>query len=205
MRVVQKDRTGHPTLTADANEIQVTASALPEDKLSVQLQLKDVVIEAGEEPNPRLAFVRSFVVDAPVPAKTVEAQLVSHFNDNSATAMTTSEWMALRREWMKISNGIISEMHARASFAVSCLILVMVGCYLGMMFKSGNFLSAFALSVTPALMCIALIVAGQQTCMNVPYTVKENFKNPLDLGIALIWSGNAAAFVLMVVMIGVPV
>ena len=39
----------------------------------------------------------------------------------------------------------------------------MVGAALGMMFKSGNFLSAFALSAVPALVCIALIVTGQHT------------------------------------------
>ena len=60
-----------------------------------------------------------------------------------------------------------------------------------MMFKSGNFLTAFAISVVPALICIALIVAGQHTCENIPWKL-ENFHNPLNLGIALIWSGNVA-------------
>ena len=59
-----------------------------------------------------------------------------------------------------------------------------------MMFRSGNFLTAFALSVVPALICIALIVAGQHTCENVPWKL-DNFQNPLNLGLALIWSGNA--------------
>jgi hypothetical protein len=79
------------------------------------------------------------------------------------------------------------------------LILVIVGCALGMMFKSGNFLSAFALSVVPALVCIALIVAGQHTCENVPWKL-DNFQNPLSLGLSLIWSGNVVVLVLAAVL-----
>jgi lipopolysaccharide export LptBFGC system permease protein LptF len=101
----------------------------------------------------------------------------------------------LNRDLIRVSNGVISEVHSRISFAVSCLILVIVGCCLGIMFKSGNFLTAFAVSVAPALVCIALIVAGQQTCENIPWNL-DNFKNPLNLGLALIWSGNAAVFAL---------
>jgi hypothetical protein len=82
---------------------------------------------------------------------------------------------------------------------VSCLILVIVGCCLGMMFKSGNYLTAFALSVIPALVCIALIVAGQHTCENVPWNL-TNFKNPLNLGLTLIWSGNAMVLVIAVAL-----
>jgi len=68
------------------------------------------------------------------------------------------------------------------------------------MFKSGNFLSAFALSVMPALLCIALICAGQHTACNIPYKVSANFHNPLNLGIVLIWLGNVATFIIAIVL-----
>ena len=74
---------------------------------------------------------------------------------------------------VSLGNGIVSESNSRASFAVSCLILVMVGCSLGMMFRSGNFLTAFAVSFIPALLCITLIVAGQQTCRPSPGTTRN--------------------------------
>jgi hypothetical protein len=77
----------------------------------------------------------------------------------------------------------------------------MVGCALGMMFRSGNFLSAFALSVIPALICIALIITGQHTCENVPRDV-TNFKNPFELGRNLIWSGNVAVAMIATVLLG---
>jgi hypothetical protein len=89
-------------------------------------------------------------------------------------------------------------MHSRASFAVSCLILVIIGAALGMMFKSGNFLTAFAISVVPALMCIALIVTGANVCSSIPWRNLESFENPLKAGLALIWSGNAIVLVIAI-------
>ncbi|HEX8912014.1 MAG TPA: LptF/LptG family permease, partial [Humisphaera sp.] len=61
------------------------------------------------------------------------------------------DWEVLRREDVVLKNNILAESNGRASFAVSCLILVLVGTALGMMFKSGNFLTAFAISFVPAL------------------------------------------------------
>ncbi|HSH95712.1 MAG TPA: hypothetical protein VK968_16330, partial [Roseimicrobium sp.] len=105
---------------------------------------------------------------------------------------------ALWRELLILKNDIASEMNSRGAFAVSCLFLLMAGCALGMMFKSGNFLSAFALSFIPALLCITLIIAGQRTCGNVPndFWKYGGFRDPLNMGIAIIWSGNAAVFLL---------
>ena len=99
-----------------------------------------------------------------------------------------------------LKNNILAESNGRASFAVSCLILVLVGTALGMMFKSGNFLTAFAISFVPALICITLIVAGQQICHAVPDRI-DTQANPLKVGIAFIWSGNAANFLIAVGLI----
>lgn len=95
----------------------------------------------------------------------------------------------LKREWVILNNNILAEVNGRGSFAASCLILVLVGSSLGMMFRSGNFLTAFAVSFVPALVCITLIVAGQQTCHAVPLQLEAK-TNPLRLGLVFIWSGN---------------
>jgi lipopolysaccharide export LptBFGC system permease protein LptF len=119
-----------------------------------------------------------------------------------AGSLSPEDQMRLRRDLIKQTNSVISEMWARVSFAVSCFILVMVGCALGMMFKSGNFLSAFAISVVPALASIALIVTGQHTCENIPWNIDPaTWTNPLKFGLMLIWSGNAAVFALGVVLL----
>jgi hypothetical protein len=87
-------------------------------------------------------------------------------------------------------------MNSRSAFAVSCLILVIVGCALGMMFRTGNFLTAFALSVIPAILTITLIVTGQQIAQN------THMSAALPMGLTLIWSGNVVVAILAVVLMG---
>jgi len=70
----------------------------------------------------------------------------------------------------------------------------MVGCALGMISKSGNFLQAFAVSVVPALLCIALIVTGQHVCENTPKS--------MGMGLSLIWSGNVIVLIMAIVLLG---
>jgi lipopolysaccharide export LptBFGC system permease protein LptF len=113
------------------------------------------------------------------------------YNADRKLAPSSANW--LRREQVIVNNSVRTELHGRASFAVSCLILVLVGSALGMMFRSGNFLNAFAVSFLPALLCITLVVAGQQTADHVPDVIDRKFldhNNVLHLGLALIWSGN---------------
>lgn len=116
------------------------------------------------------------------------------------TSMNRGEWERLSRETRVLTNGIVSETHGRLSFALSCFILVLVGCSLGMMFRSGNFLSGFAVSFIPALVCITLIVAGKQAADSVPWKF-DPANSALRTGLILIWAGNAANLVLAVVLL----
>ena len=77
----------------------------------------------------------------------------------------------------------------------------MVGYGLGVMFRSGNYLTAFAVSVAPALLSIVLIVTGQHICENIPQEVSKNFVNPLQMGLIVIWTGNAIVLGLAVVLL----
>jgi hypothetical protein len=99
-----------------------------------------------------------------------------------------------------LMNHIISEINGRAAFVVSCLLLVLIGSSLGMMFRSGNFLTAFAVSVIPAMVSTVLIVTGQHTVESTPVHLLTQ-STPIALGLAVIWSGNvligASAFVLL--------
>ena len=99
-----------------------------------------------------------------------------------------------------LTNHIASELNARAAFVVSCLLLVVVGSSLGMMFRSGNFLTAFAVSVVPAMLSTVLIVTGQHTAEATPDWVTAA-NNPLHLGLAIIWSGNVAIAIAAAVMV----
>jgi lipopolysaccharide export LptBFGC system permease protein LptF len=168
--------------------------------LQVEADLIDAVVKSSDEVTPHSSFARDFVVPMPPALRVMESQRNAGFYANSSGA-DADEQMRLKKELIRLRNSAISEAHARVSFALSCLILVMVGCALGMMFKSGNFLSAFALSVAPALMSIVLVVTGQHVCENIPYILPKNFTDPLQIGLYLIWSGNAVVLLLAVVLL----
>lgn len=102
----------------------------------------------------------------------------------------------LRKELAQQKGGVVGELYARLAFIVACIILPIFGAALGMMFRSGNFLTAFAISTIPAAVCVLMIVVGQQILEAKPRIGPEELANPALLepsllGIAVIWSGDA--------------
>ncbi|MEO6437169.1 MAG: LptF/LptG family permease, partial [Tepidisphaeraceae bacterium] len=192
-RLVQTRPDGRIDFTWDAAEIEFSTVPLSDGRMSVKALLHDVKVLTDEGQTARPDFSRQFVIAMPPSLRVLENRELEFYRKVENVPGETRHMLV--RDLIRVSNGVLSEVHSRISFAVSCLILVVVGCCLGIMFKSGNFLTAFAISVVPALVCIALIVAGQHTCENIPWKL-ENFRNPLNMGLALIWSGNAAVFAL---------
>ena len=187
-------------LAAESRELRLKARpAAGEEQLVVDLNLHAAVVTQGGETTERGGFQQTFQMPMPPDIGAIARRQPQHYLNHKS--VSKADQNRLRRELIRLRNGVESELHGRASFAVSCLILVIVGCYLGMMFKSGNFLTAFAVSVVPALLCIALVVTGQHTAESVPWSL-DNFQNPLKLGLALIWSGNVAVLVIAVVLMG---
>ncbi len=196
-----QDRNGTTVLRVDARRLRL--SALPDSarkQMYVTMELQDAIVRAGnDEPTPRKAFPRAFTVPMSADLLALESHDAAYYL--AGGKVLPEQQRSLKRALIVLSNGILSETHGRASFSLSCLILVLVGCALGLMFRSGNFLSAFAVSVVPALICIALIVTGQHTCENVPRDITQ-FQNTKDLGLALIWSGNVAVTLIAAVLLG---
>jgi lipopolysaccharide export LptBFGC system permease protein LptF len=170
-----------------------TESAAPAQarRMLVTVRGYDVIVEADEDPAAHETFPRTINVPMPDDLLAIERHDVRHYLTSQSAGRRERE--ELRNHYDKLVSSIRSEMHARASFAVSCFILVMVGSALGMISKSGNFLSAFAVSVVPALLCITLIVTGQHVCENTPKSMR--------LGLSLIWSGNVAVLVLGTILL----
>lgn len=195
---VREMRKGNDFRTLSANQIRITA--VPDNNSKSMYVTIDYFDVASTLAAPRPSIRTSFSM--PMPDE-IAALPGSRTPRDYANMKGVSQQLVkdLKRSLVVIGNNVTSELHARVSFAISCLILVMVGCALGMMFKSGNFLTAFAVSVVPALLSIALIITGQHTCENVPRDVTINFKNTLDLGLGLIWSGNVAVAAIAVVLL----
>jgi lipopolysaccharide export LptBFGC system permease protein LptF len=188
--VVSSDKARQVRITLDPVDPASADSTGPR-RMEVAVRGYDVIVEADEDPAAHETYVRRINVPMPDDLVAMEKNDVRHY----LTSKTASrrEQDELKYNYNKLLASIRSEMHSRASFAVSCFILVMVGCALGMISKSGNFLQAFAVSVVPALLCIALIVTGQHVCENTPKS--------MGMGLSLIWSGNVIVLIMATVLL----
>jgi hypothetical protein len=172
-----------------AKQVRITVEPLDPDlespeerRMLVKATQYDVIVEADEDPTAHEKFPRTINIPLPQNLRELEDNDVPYYLHSRNASQQDQK--TLKFAYDKLIASIRAELHARISFAVSCIFLVLLGCALGMISRSGNFLSAFAVSVIPALLCIALIVTGQHTCENTP-------KNT-GLGLWLIWSGNLA-------------
>lgn len=193
-----EERNGDVNLIADAEEIRVRVTPTLDDQFAVTIMLFRAQLQLGSEKLERaVPPPRQFTVAMPPSIQAIEDRGPQYYLQN--TQVPRDKRSYLRRTVYQVRNGIVSELHSRASFALSCLFLVVIGSVLGMMFRSGNFLTAFAISVAPALLCIALIVVGQHTAGNVSWDM-ESFRDPLKMGLALIWGGNVAVLIIAIVL-----
>ena len=185
-------------LSAQASTCRISITADTEnDQAFVTMDLKDALLDSGENQAPA-PLSRKFTVQLPPDIaacknRTFDECKTQHSGDVKATEK-------LLFSMTDLVNHIISEINARAAFVVSCLLLVLVGSSLGMMFRSGNFLTAFAVSVIPAMLSTVLIVTGQHTVESTPVHLLTQANN-IGLGLSIIWSGNVVigitAFVLL--------
>ena len=168
--------------TDDASMLVLRCAASAAAKeMRLDFQLHDVIVgaESGTK-RAGQAFTRYFRIPMPEELGELARRTPDYYLRKAD--IKGEDLQRLRRKLPGLRNGIEAEIHGRVSFAVSCFILVMVGCSLGMIFRTGNYLSAFALSTIPALFCIALIVTGQH--------VASNSAGGLKMGLTVIWSGN---------------
>jgi lipopolysaccharide export LptBFGC system permease protein LptF len=194
---------GPPTITsAREARIQIRPTG-DSDTIRINIELLDVVRRIGSDEFPRNSELENLDVPLSAGGRKIARRDVGFYAHVDQEA---ADRQRVGREVVVLSNQILAESNSRVSFAISCLVLVMVGSALGMMFRSGNFLSAFAISFIPALMTITLIVAGQRVSGNLPDDLKTDIahymNNPLKLGLSLIWTGNCVNFVLAVVLLG---
>jgi len=80
-----------------------------------------------------------------------------------------------------LSAEIQAEKHSRLAFGVSCVVLVLMGAALGILFRSGHLLTAFGVSFVPAALCLITIFTGK-------HIAEQNPDNILG-GVVFLWSG----------------
>jgi lipopolysaccharide export LptBFGC system permease protein LptF len=192
-----EESNGQVRLSAQGSICHVTITPDPDnDQAYVLVEMKDALVDAGDSQT-TAQLSRKFVIQltpdiAAYKNRTFAQYSSQHLRDSKATEKLVFAFTDLVAH-------IIGEVHARAAFVVSCLFLVLVGASLGMMFRSGNFLTAFAVSVIPAMLSTVLIVTGQHTVESTPLHPLQS--SPMALGITIIWTGNIVIGVSALVLV----
>jgi len=101
---------------------------------------------------------------------------------NQLKTLNDDQVVQLRRD-------IKAEMHSRAAYSVSCLLMVMLGAALGLIFRGGQFVSAFATSAVPATLVIVVIMMGKKISQNPDVLVDGNPEASVVAGTAVVWGG----------------
>jgi len=79
---------------------------------------------------------------------------------------------------------IVAEIHGRLAYGIGCILLVPIGAALGLIYRGGHILSAFALCCLPAMVLIVMMIMGKQIIGNIRISAQAAM-----LGKTAIWSG----------------
>jgi len=185
-------RDGRPvqSVTADAGEICAKWSPSAQASLVSIVLNKDVVVHDPQNPErkgqTRREWVRGQIrlpkaVRQAIKGITLQ-QVYSNVKELTDSPGINTELEKLKNlEVVKQNNNIIAEMHGRIAYSTSCVLLVSLGAALGLMFRGGQIISAFATSVVPAAAVIVMIIMGKK--------MVENPDAPVLPGLVAIWSG----------------
>ena len=89
----------------------------------------------------------------------------------------------------KLRRDIISELNTRAAFSISCLLMVVLGGILGLVFRGGQFVSALLTAVMPAAAVIVTILMGKNIAQNPDVLDSSAPDAAVFAGISIIWGG----------------
>jgi lipopolysaccharide export LptBFGC system permease protein LptF len=92
------------------------------------------------------------------------------------------------KQVVKLRRDIISEMHMRLAYSLSCLLMVVLGGMLGLIFRGGQFVSALVTTTVPAVAVIVTILMGKNVAQN-PDIMSDNPNASIIMGISIIWGG----------------
>jgi len=113
--------------------------------------------------------------------RSISDRSINSLLNKGAGPKLTTLTSRLHREIQKTLAEIKAEIHSRLVFGIGCVLMIMIGIGLGIVFKDGHLLSAFGASSVPAAILIICIIAGRN--------VTKNPGTGLNQGIGLMWSG----------------
>ncbi|MBL7221517.1 MAG: LptF/LptG family permease [Phycisphaerae bacterium] len=90
---------------------------------------------------------------------------------------------------VQLRRDIKSEIHMRLAFSLSCLLMVMLGGVLGLIFRGGQFVSALVTAILPAATVIATILMGKNIARNPDVLFDNSPDASIFVGLTIIWGG----------------
>jgi lipopolysaccharide export LptBFGC system permease protein LptF len=194
---------GEGPFSALANRAEFTVFPNNDNgKLAVRVDLLDAVIANKQGYSAKQSINKSYVLPMSEAIRKLNETTAGEFLRDGRLERSRSK-ERLQGAYIRQQNHVEAELHSRFAFAVSCLVLILVGAVIGTWFRSGNFVSAFALSTIPAIICLLLIMTGQHMAENVPDAIVNltAYANPLKAGLWTVWSGNIAVMVIGLFML----
>lgn len=93
------------------------------------------------------------------------------------------EWLfrKLSKACDELKAEIVMEINARLAFGIGCVVMVLLGAALGIVMKSGHFLTAFGVSCIPAVVCLTTIFTGKH--------IGEQGTRDVLQGLVFLWIG----------------
>ena len=190
--VVDVFRDGELEQTVTARHGRVIAKHSPvQGRTLVTIELTGFVqVRYADEPN--LAPVRKHEwtqAGLPLPANIRAAQetisladLCERPAELTGNQSIIDRVMTLRDHRMpKLVLELIAEMHERVAYGASCFMMVAMGAALGLIFRGGQVVTAFALTVVPAALVILMVFMGKE--------LVRNPETPMLIGLAALWGG----------------
>jgi hypothetical protein len=177
-------------ITAKSGRIEATWSILSETSF-VSIEFRDdvqVLALAEGRGNPQVRS-RYAIGQLPIPAdfeaksKTVKLlDVVNRPQELTSTKFLHTKIRGLKDYLIpRLINRIKAEMHMRAAYSLSCLLMVAMGAALGSIFRGGQIITAFAITAVPAALVIVMMITGKQ--------MVRSQSVPAYIGLATIWAG----------------
>lgn len=193
-----------PTLDADLSPAGILTLEPPSDTPTAALQVSGNVTQRILSSAERLPIQRGRWVagQIPLPAELIEqaetyklADIYRNPEKITPTASIHARVNQLREiSLARLRANILAELNGRTAYCLSCFLMVSLGAALGVIFRGGNLISAFALSVAPAAGVIVMILMGKE--------MVRNLGSSFEWGMVSIWASLAALLIANVLVYG---
>ncbi len=155
-------------------------------KLTGAIREKNTALDRRFHAGPPLVVISSIIPVMP------ESGVPAIPPENKASPIVAQLINTIHHQEDHLHRQILSEFQSRASFAFSCIVLVILGTALGIILQGRNPLAVFVVGVVPAMILVLLINTGREMITRTP-----NSDVP---GTLVIWAGNAIILILNAVI-----